>query len=62
MYFCVISEDEARKIFEKNPDKKKAINIIADLTVSSCEEVAQFLGVKLINKRPWVIETEKEEK
>ena len=56
MNFSVISPEEARKKFEQSTRKISMLNIIADLTVSKKEEVADFLGVKLINKYPWICE------
>lgn len=56
MTFSVISEEDAKEKFKKAESKISAIRIIADLTASSEQEVADFLGVKLIKKRPWVLE------
>lgn len=56
MNFSVISPEEARKKFEQSTRKISMLNIIADLTASKKEEVADFLGVKLINKYPWICE------
>lgn len=56
MTFSVISEEDAMAKFKKAESKISAIRIIADLTASSEQEVADFLGVKLIKKRPWVLE------
>lgn len=56
MTFSVISEEDAIAKFKKAESKISAIRIIADLTASSEQEVADFLGVKLIKKRPWVLE------
>ena len=55
MNFSVISENEAKSLFKRSDKKVVAIKVIADLTCSSREEVAEFLGVKLIKKNPWVI-------
>ena len=56
MTFSVISKEDARAKFKKAESKSAAIRLIADLTASSEQEVADFLGVKLIKKRPWVLE------
>ena len=56
MNFSVISEQDAIAKYKKANNKISAIRIIADLTVSKKEEVAKFLGVKLIDKYPWVLE------
>ena len=54
MVFITISREEAMRKFEKAENKSAAINLIADLTAGSRKEVADFLGVKLLDKRPWV--------
>lgn len=54
MNFSVISEEEAKSKFEKASNKLKALKIIADLTASSKKEAADFLGVKLLKKYPWI--------
>lgn len=56
MNFSVISERDAIAKYKKANNKNLAIRVIADLTVSKKEEVAEFLGVKLIDKYPWVLE------
>lgn len=55
MNFSVISPEEARKKFERSTRKISALNIIADLTASTKEEVAEFFGVVLISYYPYVI-------
>ena len=55
MNFSVISPEEARKKFEQSTRKIRTLNIIADLTASTKEEVAEFLGVTLIPHYPYVI-------
>ena len=56
MIFSVISEQDAIAKYKKANNKILAIRIIADLTASKKEEVAEFLGVKLIKEYPWVLE------
>lgn len=56
MNFSVISKQDAIAKYKKATNKIWAIRLIADLTVSNKEEVAEFLGVKLIDKYPWVLE------
>lgn len=56
MIFSVISEQDAIEKYKKANNKISAIRIIADLTASKKEEVAEFLGVKLIKEYPWVLE------
>ena len=56
MNFSVISERDAIAKYKKATNKDLAIRLIADLTASNKEEVAEFLGVKLIDKYPWVLE------
>ena len=56
MDFSVISKQEAIEKYKKANNKIWAIGIIADLTASKKEEVAEFLGVKLIKEYPWVLE------
>lgn len=56
MNFSVISEQEAKHKFKKANNKMSMLQIIADLTVSKIEETAEFLGVVLIDKYPWVEE------
>ena len=56
MNFSVISEQDAIAKYKKATNKNLAIRGIADLTASKKEEVAEFLGVKLIDKYPWVLD------
>lgn len=56
MNFSVISEQDVIAKFRKAENKKVMLQVLADLTVSSEEEIAKFVGVKLIKKYPWVIE------
>ena len=56
MTFSVISEQDVIAKFRKAENKKVMLQVLADLTVSSEEEIAKFVGVKLIKKYPWVIE------
>lgn len=56
MNFSVISKQDAIAKYKKSTNKNLAIRLIADLTASNKEEVAEFLGVKLIDKYPWVLE------
>ena len=56
MNFSVISEEDARAKFRKAKNKIAMIHVIAGLTASKNEEVAEFLGVKLIKEYPWVLE------
>lgn len=56
MNFSVISKQDAIAKYKKATNKNLAIRLIADLTASNKEEVAEFLGVKLIKKYPWVLE------
>ena len=56
MDFSVISEQDAIRKFKKAKNKKAILQVIADLTVSTKSDVANFLGVKLIKKYPWAIE------
>lgn len=56
MNFSVISEEDARAKFRKAENKIAMIHVLAGLTASKNEEVAEFLGVKLIKKYPWVLE------
>ena len=56
MDFSVVSEQEVIEKFRKAKNKRKVLRILADLTVSSKEEVAEVVGVKLINKYPWAID------
>lgn len=53
MTFSVISKSEAMRKFEKAENKIQAIRIIADLTASSREEIAEFLGVRITKKYPY---------
>ena len=48
MNFSVISEKEARWKFKKADDKVAAIKLIADLTASNKEQVAEFFGINLV--------------
>lgn len=56
MNFSVISKKDAIKKFEKSENKLATLKVIADLTASTKEETADFLGVKFIKKHPWIIE------
>ena len=56
MDFSAISEQEVIEKFRKAKNKRKVLRILADLTVSSKEEVAEVVGVKLINKYPWAVD------
>lgn len=56
MNFSVISGQDVIAKFRKAENKKVMLQVLADLTVSSEEEIAKFVGVKLIKKYPWVIE------
>lgn len=56
MDFSVISEQEVIEKFRKAKNKRAVLHILADLTASSREEVAELVGVKLINKYPWAID------
>lgn len=56
MNFSVINEQDARAKFRRSNNKIATIKVIADLTASTKKEVANFLGVKLIKKHPWVID------
>ena len=56
MNFSVISKQDAIEKYKKANNKISAIRIIADLTASKKDEVAEFLGVKLIKEYPWVLE------
>ena len=56
MNFSVISEQEAKLKFKKSENKVKMLSIIADLTASTKQEAADFLGVKLLKKSPWISE------
>lgn len=56
MDFSVISKQDAIAKYKKATNKNFAIRVIADLTASSKEEVAEFLGVKLVKEYPWVLE------
>lgn len=56
MNFSVISKQDAIAKYKKANNKISAIRIIADLTASKKDEVAEFLGVKLIKEYPWVLE------
>lgn len=62
MWFEVMSEGEVRRIFEQADDKNKALRALADLTLSTKKEVADFLGVEIISRKPYVIEKKKEVK
>ena len=53
MNFSAISKQDAIAKYKKATNKNWAIRLIADLTASNKEEVAEFLGVKLIDKYPW---------
>lgn len=54
MNFSVISEEDAKAKFRKSNNKIVTLQIIADLTASTKEEVADFLGIELIKKHPWI--------
>ena len=56
MDFSVISEQEVIAKFRKAKNKRAVLHILADLTASNREEVAELVGVKLINKYPWAID------
>ena len=56
MNFSVISEQDAIAKYKNANNKIWAIRIIADLTASTKDEVAEFLGVKLIKEYHWVLE------
>ena len=56
MNFSVISEQDVRTKFRKSDNKMAMLQVLADLTVSSKKEVAEFVGVKLIKKYPWIVE------
>lgn len=56
MIFSVINEQDVIAKFRKAENKKAMLQVLADLTVSSEEEMAEFVGVKLIKKYPWVVE------
>lgn len=56
MNFSVISKQDSIAKYKKATNKNFAIRLIADLTASNKEEVAEFLGLKLIDKYPWVLE------
>ena len=56
MNFSVISKQDAIAKYKKDTNKNFAIRVIADLTASNKEEVAEFLGVKLIDKYHLVLE------
>lgn len=56
MNFSAISKQDAIAKYKKATNKNFAIRVIADLTASNKEEVAEFLGVKLIDKYPWALE------
>ena len=56
MNFSVISKQDAIAKYKNATNKNLAIRLIADLTASNKEEVAEFLCVKSIDKYPWVLE------
>ncbi len=56
MNFSVISEDDVRAKFRKAENKIAMIHVLSGLTASRKEEVAEFLGVTLTDKYPWVLE------
>ena len=56
MNFSVISEKDVIAKFRRAENKKVILRVLAELTVSSEEEIAELVGVKLIKKYPWVIE------
>ena len=56
MDFSVVSEQEVIEKFRKAKNKRNVLRVLADLTASSKEEVAEVVGVKLINKYPWAVD------
>lgn len=60
MVFCVISKEDVVAKFKKAENKRLMIKILSELTASSEKEMADFLGVTLIKKRPYVLTNEME--
>ena len=60
MVFDVISKEDVVAKFEKAENKRNMIKILSELTASSEKEMADFLGVILIKKRPYVLTNENE--
>ena len=60
MVFCVISKEDVVAKFKKAENKRLMIKILSELTASSEKEMADFLGVTLIKKRPYVLTNENE--
>ena len=56
MNFSVISEQDVIAKFRRAENKNVMLQVLADLTISSKEEIAELVGVKLIKKHPWVVE------
>lgn len=56
MNFSVISEQDVIAKFRRAENKNVMLQVLADLTISSKEEIAELVGVKLIKKYPWVVE------
>lgn len=56
MNFSVISKQDVIAKFRRAENKKVILKVLAELTVSSEEEIAELVGVKLIKKYPWVID------
>ena len=56
MNFSVISKQDVNAKFRRAENKKVILKVLAELTVSSEEEIAELVGVKLIKKYPWVID------
>lgn len=60
MVFDVISKEDVVAKFKKAENKRNMIKILSELTASSEKEMADFLGVTLIKKRPYVLTNENE--
>ena len=60
MVFDVISKEDVVAKFKKAENKRLMIKILSELTASSEKEMADFLGVILIKKRPYVLTNENE--
>lgn len=45
MVFSCLTEDEVRYKYKKADDKEMMIKVLADLTVSTVDEMTDFLGV-----------------
>lgn len=56
MNFSVIGPEEARSMYRTAANKWNMVKVLADLTVSEPEEVARFLGIKLLSYRPYIVE------